>query len=304
MRIGFIGLGRMGSQMCGHLLKADYAVTAYDVRPEAVQAMAQQGAQSCASPAQAASEADIVFTSLPHPDISRQVIVGEHGILAGITAGALIAETSTVSPGLVQALAPEAARRGVELLDAAVSGGVHGAEAGTLTLMVGGSDAGFARLHPALESFGKNIFHCGGPGMGMLFKVVNNMLSHVNFAALAEAMALGVAAGANPDLLCDVIAVSSGRSAQIEDRLRKHILPGDFTPGMTTDLATKDSVLCLELARQHQVPTFIASAAHHVYEMALGKGYGPLEYASLIKLWEEWMGIEVRSRIEGEDMSG
>ncbi len=97
-------------------------------------------------------------------------------------------------------------------------------------------------------------------------------------------MALGVSARADPDLLCDVIAVSSGRSAQIDDRLRKHILPSDFTPGMTAELATKDSVLCLELARQHQVLTFIASAAHHVYEMALGKGYGSLEYASLIQL--------------------
>lgn len=296
MRIGFIGLGRMGSQMCGHLLKADHAVTAYDVRPEATQAMADQGARSCGSPAEAAAEAEIVFTSLPHPDISREVIAGDNGILAGLSEGALIAETSTVSPGLVQELAPEAARHGAELLDAAVSGGVHGAEAGTLTLMVGGSTEGFERLRPALEPFGKNIFHCGGSGMGMLFKVINNMLSHVNLAALAEAMALGVTAGADPDLLCDVIAVSSGRSAQIDDRLRKHILPGDFTPGMTTDLATKDSVLCLELARQLQVPTFIASATHHVYEMALAKGYGPQEYASLIRLWEEWLGIEVRSR--------
>ncbi len=301
MRIGFIGLGRMGSQMCRHVLKADHAVTAYDVRPEAAQAMADEGARACDSPAQAASEAEIVFTSLPHPAISREVITGNQGIMAGIPAGAIIAETSTVSPGLVQELAPEAARGGVELLDAAVSGGVHGAEAGTLTLMVGGSADGFARLRPALEPFGNNIFHCGGPGMGMLFKVVNNMLAHVNFAALAEAMALGVTAGADPELLSDVIAVSSGRSAQIEDRLRKHILPGDFTPGMTTELATKDSVLCLELAREHQVPTFIASASHHVYEMAIGKGYGSLEYASLIKLWEEWLGIEIRSRANGEN---
>lgn len=296
MLIGFIGLGRMGSQMCGHLLDAGHTVAAYDVRPEAVQTMVTRGARSCSSPAQAATAAEIVFTSLPHPDISRTVIVGENGILAGLSPGGLIAETSTVSPGLIQELAPDASQHGVELLDAAVSGGVHGAEAGTLTLMVGGSREGFERLRPLLDCFAKNVFHCGGPGMGMLFKVVNNMLSHVNFAALAEAMALGVAAGADPDLLCDVIAVSSGRSAQIDDRLRKHILPGDFTPGMTTELATKDSVLCLELARQHQVPTFIASAAHHVYEMALGKGYGPLEYASLIKLWEEWLGIDTRSK--------
>ena len=170
-----------------------------------------------------------------------------------------------------------------------------GAEAGTLTLMVGGSASGFERLRPLLEPFGKNIFHCGGPGMGMLFKVVNNMLSHVNLAALAEAMALGVAAGADPELLTDVIAVSSGRSRQVQDRLRKHILAGDFTPGMTTDLATKDSDLCLELARELRIPTFIASASHHVYEMAIQKGYGPDEYASLIKLWEEWLGIEVRA---------
>lgn len=205
MKIGFIGLGRMGSQMCGHLLNAGHSVAAYDVRPEAVQTMAERGAQSCDSPAGAAAEAEIVLMSLPHPDILREVILGENGILTSIAEGTLLAETSTVSPGLVQELAPVAASHEAELLDAAVSGGVHGAEAGTLTLMVGGSTAGFERLRPALASFGKNIFHCGGPGMGMLFKVVNNMLAHVNFAALAEAMALGVTAGADPDLLCDVI---------------------------------------------------------------------------------------------------
>ena len=296
MEIGFIGLGRMGNQICGHLLIAGHSVTACDIRPEAVAEFEKRGATPGRNPKEVASRSEIIFTSLPHPDISREVITGEEGLLAGIRENALIAETSTVSPSLVQDLAPFAQEKGAELLDAAVSGGVHGAAAGTLTLMVGGSAQGFERLKPLLETFGKNIFHCGESGMGMLFKVVNNMLSHVNLAALAEAMSLGVAAGADPDLLCDVISVSSGRSRQVEDRLRKHILAGDFTPGMTTDLATKDSDLCLDLARSLRVPTFIASAAHHVYEIAIQKGYGPDEYASLIKLWEEWLGIEVRSK--------
>jgi len=296
MEVGFIGLGRMGHQICGHILDAGHSVTAYDIRPEAVADLKKRGVIPGRSPKYVASCAEVVITSLPHPEISREVIEGKEGLLQGINENALIAETSTVSPSLVQELAPLVQEKGGELLDAAVSGGVKGAAAGTLTLMVGGSPQGFERLTGLLDTFGKNIFHCGEVGMGMLFKLVNNMLSHVNLAAIAEAMALGVAAGADPDLLCDVIAVSSGRSRQIDDRLRKHILPGDFTPGMTTDLATKDSDLCLELARRLRVPTFIASAAHHVYEMAIQKGYGPEEYASLIKLWEEWLEIEVRTK--------
>jgi len=298
MHIGFIGLGRMGGPICGHLRQAGYEIAAHDIRPEAVAPLAKQGARILGTPRDVAAVSELVFLSLPHPDISRTVLLDEDGVLAGLTKGSLVAETSTVSPAFMQELAPIVGGRGGELLDAAVSGGVHGAVAGTLTLMVGGSDAGFERLRPALSCFGKNLFHCGGPGMGMLFKVINNMLSHVNFVALAEAMALGVKAGADPKLLGDVIAVSSGRSAQIDDRLRKHILPGDFTPGMTTELATKDSVLCLELARQLGVPTFIASAAHHVYEMGMAKGYAHEEYAALIKLWEEWLGIRVRNRGE------
>lgn len=296
MNIGFIGAGRMGTPICKHLIAGGHVLTVHDTAAEAIERVVALGARAAHSPAQAAEGAELVILSLPHPDISREVVLGTGGVLEGIAHGGLIAESSTVSPALVQELAPLTAARGVELLDTAVSGGVHGAVAATLTLMVGGSEAGFERLRPALSCFGKNLFHCGGPGMGMLFKVVNNMLSHVNYAALAEGLALGVTAGADPELLCDVIAVSSGRSAQIDDRARKHVLPGDFTPGMTTDLATKDSVLCLELARQHRVPTFIASAAHHIYEMAQGKGYGSLEYASLIKLWEEWLHIDTRAR--------
>ncbi len=295
MELGFIGLGRMGGEICGHLLRAGHTVTAYDVREQAVSEAEKKGARPGKSAADVASHSDVIFTSLPHPRISREVILCEEGVLAGAREGALLAETSTVSPSLIKELAPRTKARGVELIDAAVSGGVQGARAGTLTLMVGGSQAGFEKLKPLLAHFGRNLFHCGAPGMGMLFKVVNNMLSHVNLVALAEAMSLGVAAGADPDLLCDVIAVSSGRSRQVEDRLRKHILPGEFTPGMTTDLATKDSELCLELARELRVPTFIASASHHVYEMAIQKGYGEEEYAALIKLWEEWLDIEVRS---------
>ena len=296
MEVGFIGLGRMGGEICAHLVQANHAVAAYDVREEATREAERKGALAGRSPADVASRSEVVFTSLPHPQASREAILGEEGILAGVRKGALLAETSTVSPSLIKELASVVKERGAELMDAAVSGGVQGAREGTLTLMVGGGEAGFERLKPLLAHFGKNIFHCGPSGMGMLFKVVNNMLSHVNLAALAEAMALGVSAGADPDLLCEVIGVSSGRSRQVEDRLRKHILPGEFTPGMTTDLATKDSDLCLELARELRVPTFLASASHHVYEMAIQKGYGAEEYASLIKLWEEWLGIEVRSR--------
>ena len=150
------------------------------------------------------------------------------------------------------------------------------------------------------RSFTEHLFLEFALGGGHSVDAVRDALRRALAIALAvaqnyaEATALAVKAGADPKLLGDVVAVSSGQSAQIDDRLRKHILPRNFTPGMTTELATKDSVLCLELARELGVPTFIASAAHHVYEMGVAKGYGEEEYAALIKLWEEWLSIEVR----------
>jgi 2-hydroxymethylglutarate dehydrogenase len=296
MRIGFIGLGKMGGPICGHLIDNGHDVAVHDVLEDATKEICGKGGRFCTSSKDVAMKSEIIFLSLPHPDISCDVVGGENGVLAGLQPGTIIAETSTVSPGLIQELGPDVAEKGGELLDSAVSGGVHGAVAGTLTLMVGGSGAGFDRLRPVLSCFGKNIYHCGESGMGMLFKVINNMIGHVNFVAMAEGMALGVKAGADARLLGDVISVSSGCSAQFGDRLEKHILPGNFSPGMTMELATKDSLLCLELARDLGVPTFITSAAHHVYEMGLAKGYGGEDYAALIKLWEEWLDIEVRDR--------
>ncbi len=164
-----------------------------------------------------------------------------------------------------------------------------------MIVMAGASPETFRRVEPAFRAFATAIFHVGPVGMGMTFKVVNNLLSHANLAALAEALALGVAAGADPALLCEVISRSSGQSRQGDERLRRRILPGDFTPGMTVDLAYKDSELGCALGREHGVPLFMANTAHAVYELARREGLGSLDYSALIQLWERWLGITVRA---------
>jgi 3-hydroxyisobutyrate dehydrogenase len=211
MQIAFIGLGNMGAPMARNLLKAGHAVAVCDLNTDAVAALVAEGAHPCATPAEATCEAHLVLTMLPAPAHVDKVLTGPDGVFGAILPGVPIVDCSTIDPASARRLAKMALAQGNELADAPVSGGTGGAAAGTLTFMVGASEALFARIQPVLQAMGKRIVHCGDVGNGQVAKVCNNLLLGISMIGVSEAMALGVSQGMDPKVLADIINASSGR---------------------------------------------------------------------------------------------
>lgn len=210
--IAFIGLGHMGKPMALNLLKAGHRLKVFDLNAEAMKELQAAGAQVGESAAQIAKEAQMVFTMLPAGRHVRQVYEGENGLLQAVAPGTVLVDCSTIDAQTSQDLAAKAAKLGLLMLDAPVSGGTGGAIAGTLTFMVGGEDQALEKARPYLDAMGKNIFHAGKAGAGQVAKICNNMLLGILMAGTAEALALGVAHGLDPAVLSSIMARSSGRN--------------------------------------------------------------------------------------------
>lgn len=293
MKIGFIGIGAMGSHMSVNLLKAGYDVTVYDIRREAMEYPMQFGAKPRNSPSELAQSSDIVITSLPSTLALEDVVLGKQGVLNGVRSGCILIDTSTVAPSTIQKIALVMKEQGVEVLEAPVSGGVEGAKTGTLTIMVGGTADTFQRCYELLQVIGKNIYHVGALGLGNTVKLVNNLMSLVNVVTLSEGMVLGVKAGVDAETLYNVVKVSTGRSQALEWKLPNKIFPRNFEPGFTIDLTCKDLGLVLSLAKEMGVPLFVTSIARQVYELAKAKGMGKLDNTAVITLFEEAAQVTV-----------
>lgn len=292
--IGFIGLGAMGAKMCANLIKKGYKVQVFDVVPAAVEAMKAQGAEAVDSPAAMAANAEVIFTSLPNSAIVESTMLGDKGILSAAKPDLFIIDLSSITPRVVQKLAKLAADKGVDLIDAPVSGGTAGAEKGTLTIMVGASDALFAKAKPYLECIGTKIDHVGDVGAGDTVKLVNNLLFGCNMAALAEAMVLGVKAGLSPSTLFGIISKSSGSSYALTAKYENFFSKGNFQPGFMVDLEYKDLQLAIDTAKDVGMPLLFGNIAQQVYEAARAKGYGKEDMSAIIKLTEEIAGVQVR----------
>lgn len=211
-RIAFIGLGNMGGPMAANLVKNGHTVRVFDLVPAAVQAAVDAGASASASARETLADAEVVISMLPASRHVEGVYLGDDGILAAIPAGALVIDCSTIAPASARKVSEAAAARGLQMIDAPVSGGTAGAQAGTLTFIVGGEEDALERARPVLQAMGKNIFHVGASGAGQVAKLCNNMALGVIMAVTGEAIALGVAHGLDPKVLSQMMAVSTGRS--------------------------------------------------------------------------------------------
>ncbi|KEZ73210.1 3-hydroxyisobutyrate dehydrogenase, partial [Pseudomonas syringae pv. syringae FF5] len=211
MNIAFIGLGNMGAPMARNLIRAGHALQVFDLNKSVLVEFAELGAQVSDSPAQAAQGTELVITMLPAAAHVRSVYLNDDGVLKGIASGVPAVDCSTIDPQTIRDIAAVAARQGVVLGDAPVSGGTGGAQAGTLTFMVGGSAGHFAVLKPVLEQMGRNIVHCGDVGTGQIAKICNNMLLAISMIGVAESMALGNALGIDTEVLAGIINTSTGR---------------------------------------------------------------------------------------------
>jgi 3-hydroxyisobutyrate dehydrogenase len=289
MHIAFIGTGNMGLPMLANLLKKGFSATAYDIVPAALDRAVGLGAARAASPSEAAAAGEMVITILPSSGNVEAAYLGPNGILEGVGRGRLCVDMSTIDPGTSQRVAARLAEKGVRFIDAPVSGGVSGATAGTLAIMVGGADADFAEAKPALDALGANIIHVGAVGAGEVAKLCNNLIAGAAFVAVSEAFRIAEGFGVDPKILTQVIAKSSGATWVME---KNHPVPGvdpnsaanrDYAPGFMTDLMAKDLALAVNAAREKRVPTPVAAAAQQVYRMASAHGLGRKDCASVYR---------------------
>jgi 3-hydroxyisobutyrate dehydrogenase len=293
MQVGFIGLGHMGQHMARHVAEAGHDVAAYDLRAEAVAQLTRTPhARRATSVSEAALDADLVFTSLPGPPEVEGVASGPDGLLESMRSGTVYIDLSSNSPAVVRKLNAAFAERGIAMLDAPVAGGVEGAEAGTLSVMVGGDRAAFDRVEPVLKAIGTRIFYCGPSGNGSVVKLCNNLSSQAQIAAAGEILSLGVKAGVDLEILAGVIAVSTGTCRAIAQTFPKQLFPRNFeNPGFSTLLSAKDTHLALELAHELNVPMPIGEIVERDKQEALRRGWGALSPDVFVRLQEERAGV-------------
>lgn len=289
MKIGFIGTGTMGQPMLGNLVKKGFQVVAYDVVAAALDSAARLGAARAGSVREAAADCDLVVTMLPSSANVEAVYLGSGGIVDSASAGRLCVDMSTIDPGTSQRVAARLKERGLRFLDAPVSGGVGGAAAGTLAIMVGGDAGDLDEARPALAAMGTNIIHVGAVGAGEVAKLCNNLISGSVLVAVAEAFRIGEAFGVDPQVLTSVIAKSSGATWVMENM---HPVPGivetaassrQYAPGFMTDLMAKDLGLAVSAAREKRVPVVVAPAAQQLYRMASSHGLGREDFSAVYK---------------------
>jgi len=289
MKIGFIGTGTMGLPMVANLVAKGFAVTAYDVVPPALDAAVARGAARAGSPTEAAAAGELIITMLPSSANVEAVYLSAGGIIEAAAAGRLCVDMSTIDPGTSQRVAAKLKERGIRFLDAPVSGGVGGAVAGTLAIMVGGADHDLEEARPALAAMGTNIIHVGSVGAGEVAKLCNNLISGAALVAVAEAFRIGESFGVDPQILTNVIAKSSGATWVME---HMHPVPGivdsaassrQYAPGFMTDLMAKDLGLAVSAAREKRVPVVVAPAAQQLYRMASSHGLGREDFSAVYK---------------------
>jgi 3-hydroxyisobutyrate dehydrogenase-like beta-hydroxyacid dehydrogenase len=283
----------MGGPMVGRLLDAGHALTVFDTSAQAVQPLVERGAVRAGSAAEVASAAEIVLASLPTPDIVQQVALGEQGVAAGSRARIMI-DLSTTGPGIASRVAQGLAERGIQAVDAPVSGGVKGAREGTLAVMVSCPKPILEAVEPIVQVFGK-VFHVGEkPGLGQVVKLGNNILSAAAMVASAEALAMGVKAGVDPKVMLDAINAGSGRNSATQDKFPRSVLPGTFDFGFATGLLYKDVRLCVDEAEALGVPMVLGSLVRQMLAVTQAKFGATSDFTSIAKVIEEWAGVEIR----------
>ena len=287
-KVGFIGVGNMGGPMTRNLLQAGHEVKAFDLSEEALNFVVQSGAVAVASPAEAATAVDFVVTMLPVGANVREAVL-DGGVLEAASPGTLMIDSSTIDVDTSRDLHAAAEAAGFEMLDAPVSGGTVGADAATLTFMCGGSASAFAKARPLLDDMGRNIIHCGGPGLGQATKICNNMLAGINSLAVSEAFVMGDKLGVDPKTLYDVLSTSTGNSYILSQSCpMPGVLPAaassnNFKPGFAAKLMLKDMRLSQAAAQAAGVATPLGAVATAAYAAHIEHGNGELDSTSIIK---------------------
>lgn len=291
-RIGFIGLGIMGRPMCANLLKAGYSLTVWNRSRPGIDEVVSYGAQEGASPADVAARSDVIITMVTDSPDVRQVVLGPNGIVEGARPGSVVIDMSTISPSVTREIAEALAARGIEMLDAPVSGGDVGAKAGTLSIMVGGKQEVFERCLPVFQAMGKNIVYMGPSGAGQTTKLCNQIAVALNMLATCEAILFAARNGLDPGRMLQAISGGAAGSWTISN-LGPRIAKRDFAPGFMIRLAQKDLRLVLEAANELRLPLPGTALMNQVWRAVEAAGGGDLGTQAAILALEKWANFEV-----------
>ena len=298
-KVGVIGLGAMGMGVARSLLHAGFPVVACDVREEALDAIAAEGATVAATPAALGRQVSVVVVLVVNADQTEQVLFGQDGAATTLSPGALVIASSTVAPEFAERLGARLEAQGLLLLDAPVSGGAAKAATGQMTIMSSGTAAAYAKAEDVLAAIAAKVYRLGDrPGMGSKVKTINQLLAGVHIAAAAEAMALGIRAGVDPDALYEVIANSAGSSWMFQNRV-PHILAGDYTPLSAVNIFVKDLGIVLDAARKMTFPLPLTATAHQMFLAASAHGHGGEDDSAVVKVFAALAGLDLPEKKKG-----
>jgi L-threonate 2-dehydrogenase len=288
---GVIGLGSMGLGVARTLLAKGFTVHAYDVRPQVLRDFAREGGKACASPAEVGAKAPVVIVLVVNAQQTHEALLGRNGAAGRMARGSVVISSATVAPAVAEDLGAQLKAKGIHMLDAPVSGGAARAASGQLSIMASGTREAFSAAQPVLDAIAAKVYRLGdAPGMGSKVKMINQLLAGVHIAASAEAMALGIRAGVDPNVLYEVISNSAGASWMFQNRV-PHILAGDYTPLSAVNIFVKDLGIVLDAARQSTFPLPLTATAHQMFLMAGAHGLGSEDDSAVVKVFQAIAGI-------------
>jgi len=288
--VGVIGLGAMGLGVARSLLRAGFRTHACDVRSEVLRAFSAEGGIACATPAEMGAACEVVLILVVNAEQVEAVLLGEGGVAAAMRPGTVVIASATVAPEFAASMAARLAAKGIGMIDAPVSGGAAKAASGELTVMAAGSPADFAKVEDVFKAIAQKVYRLGdAPGAGSKVKMINQLLAGVHIAAAAEAMAMGLRAGADPAVLYEVISNSAGSSWMFQNRV-PHILAGDYTPLSSVNIFVKDLGIVLDTAKKSAFPLPLTATAHQMFLAAAAAGHGGEDDSAVVK---NFPGIEL-----------
>ncbi len=296
-KVGFIGIGNIGTPMSLNVLRAGYPLVVYDIRSSQMEPLLRDGAEAAASPSDVASRCKTILLSLPNSHVVEQVSLGQSGIIEGAAPDTAVVDLTSGNPPHTAMICARLAEKGIHFIDAGVSGGIPGAEAATLGIMIGGDGEVFERVRPILEKIGSNLYHMGPIGSGHMTKALNNFLAATNLAAASEAMVVATKAGLDPEKVVAAFNASSGRSWATEVRIPNFVLKGDFSHrgGMAMELIVKDLATACSIGKDQGVPMFIANLMHQLLMRISDEIGAKTPNIAVARAFEQWAGVEVRS---------
>jgi len=297
--IGFVGLGTMGRWMALNLMRAGFPLNFFARRKEIVEEMVSQGGKVFPTLPELARGSTWIIFCLPNTETVEEVLFGKDGIADVLKPGQVVIDCGTIHPLATRKFAESLKGRGIPFLDAPISGMEARAKAGTLTIMVGGEEAVFQQVRPALEAMGNTIIYAGASGNGQMMKLINQVMFDIHCAAIAELLPMAVKMGLDPEQTCTVARTGTGQCFAL-DNFAPLILEGNFGPGYPLADAYKDMVHVAEISSAHRIPLPITAAAMVTYQMALDQGLGKENKGAMIKVWEGVLGVQVRKKGAGD----